>query len=109
MVYRKNPKPYDKMTKAELIEEVKMEAENHIKMDRLADRNSIKVDKLTDRLKAKDACIRELEQKLARALGYIDRIKDCETVKGFKPPDGEEIVTCPFGPAVDDYDQGNIF
>ena len=108
-MYQRNNKPYEKMTKAELIEEVKMEAENHIKMDRLADRNSIKVDKLTDKLKAKDACIRALEQKLARALGYIDRIKDCETVKSFKPRKTKETVMRPNGPGVVNYNRGLPF
>ena len=109
MVYRKNPKPYEKMTKAELIEEVKMEAENHIKMDKLADRRSIKLDELTERFKAKDADIRELEQQLARALGYIDRIKDCETVTAFKPPKAVEAVTRPLGPAVSAYEDSNFY
>lgn len=103
MGYR-NKKPYEKMTKPELIKEVKMEAENHMKMDRLADRKANKIDDLTRQLNEYKDCIWRLEQQLARALGYIDRVKDCETVKGFSPRKPKETETRPYGPGIRDYD-----
>ena len=105
MGYNRDNKPYEKMTKPELIEEVKMEAENHIKMDKLADQRAIKIDNLTRQLNEYKDCIWRLEQQLARALGYIDRVKDCEAVKEFKPGKPVETVTRPFGPAVREYDK----
>lgn len=95
------PKNYDRMNKDQLIKEVKQEYENHMKMDRLADRRANEIDRLKIKLTTLRDDYETSELRLSRALGYIDRIKDEERIETTAPVNKVKTVSIePRGPEI---------